>query len=411
MADFYDWTNADINFIMRQKTKKMKLRIESLNLQDKVIGEIKGYCTGGSLDITNSDLIRRSLSLQFVANEKLEINNKSPFWINKRLRIHTGVENYKGDTFWVNQGIFVPTQPETSVSLTGRTITLNAMDKMVLADNQLLDSTLIAYCANYDYNDDDCRKLCPRSTDCPKEKYAPIYLGDGVKNLAKLYGETKFSITDKGPEIPYNLEFSAGDVIQDCIKEVTNLYMNYECFYNTAGELAFQEMKSRLTDVPVWDFSGSSDFTISRQISADYTKIYNDFKVFGYYDDDKATQPSWRVLMTDDISEEPEPDTDYVSGSEFSIQKMGRQHSLVINEDNYTTKEQCKARAEYEKQCAENLINNFSISTAPIYSLNDVNRVIKVNDNGNRYTCLIDSITYPLDVVSPMTISCHEIFV
>lgn len=409
MAEIYDWSAADINFIMRQKTKKMKLKIESLNLEDKVIGEIKGYCTGGTLDITNSDMIRRSLSLQFVANEKLEINNKSPFWINKRLRIHTGVENYNGDTYWVNQGVFVPTQPETSVSITGRTITLNAMDKMVLADNHLLDSTLISYCANYDYNNETCRKSCPRNESC--SSWAPIYMSDAIVGLAKHYGETQFSIVDKGYELPYNMEFSAGDVVQDCIKEVTNLYMNYECFYNTAGKLVFQEMKSRLTDIPVWDFSGSSDFTISRGITADYTKIYNDFKVFGYYDDDKATQPTWRIVMQDTVEENPPKNTKYVSGHEFSVEKMGRQHSLVISEDNYTTDEQCKARAEYEKQCAENLINNFSISTAPIYSLNDVNRVIKVNDNGNRYTCLIDSITYPLDVVSPMTISCHEIFV
>ena len=187
--------------------------------------------------------------------------------------------------------------------------------------------------------------------------------------------------------------------------------MNYECFYNTAGKLVFQEMKSRLTDIPVWDFSGSSDFTISRQISADYTKIYNDFKVFGYYDDETAEQPNWRIIMQDKAEENPMKNTEYVSGHKFSVENIGRQHSLVVSEDNYITNEQCKARAEYEKQCAENLINNFSISTAPIYSLNDVNRVIKVSDNGNRYTCLIDSITYPLDVVSPMTISCHEIFV
>lgn len=409
MADIYNWSAADINFIMRQKTKKMKLKIESLNLDDKVIGEIKGYCTGGTLDITNSDMIRRSLSLQFVANEKLEINNKSPFWINKRLRIYTGVENYNGDTYWVNQGVFVPTQPETSVSITGRTITLNAMDKMVLADNHLLDSTLIAYCGNYDYNNETCRKSCPRSNDC--SLYSPIYMSDAIKGLAERYGETQFSIIDKGYELPYNMEFNAGDVIQDCIKEVTNLYMNYECFYNTAGKLVFQEMKSRLTDIPVWDFSGSSDFTISRQISADYTKIYNDFKVFGYYDDETAEQPNWRIIMQDKAEENPMKNTEYVSGHKFSVENIGRQHSLVVSEDNYITNEQCKARAEYEKQCAENLINNFSISTAPIYSLNDVNRVIKVSDNGNRYTCLIDSITYPLDVVSPMTISCHEIFV
>ena len=83
---------------------------------------------------------------------------------------------------------------------------------------------------------------------------------------------------------------------------------------------------------------------------------------------------------------------------------------MVIEEDKYTNNEQCRARAEYEKQQAENLINNFSITTVPIYSLNDVNRVVNVSDNGKSYKCLVDSISYPLDVSSPMTIACHEIF-
>lgn len=384
---------------MRQKTKKMKLKLESLNSVGKVIGEINGRCFGGSLDITNADMVRRSVNLQFVANEKLEINNSSPFWINKQIRIHTGVEDYSGETYWVNHGVFIPTQPQTSVSLTGRTIELSAMDKMILSDTHLLNNSLINYCGKYNSLNDMCKKNCPRNNDC--DNWSPVYIGNAIMKLAELYGEKQFAIVDAGEILPYDLEFSAGDSIQDCIKEVTNLYMNYECYYDTSGNLVFQKMKNRLTDIPVWDFSGQSDFTISRRISADYTKIYNDFKVFGYYDEDTAIQPMAQIT----IDKEKFPD------HPFNTENMGRKHSLVITEDNYTTEEQCVARAEYEKQCTENLINNFSIITAPIYSLNDVNRVINVSDNGNCHTCLIDTINYPLDVTSPMTIGCHEIFV
>lgn len=360
-----------INFIMKQKTKVVRMKIQSLDHNDNIIGEIKGYCTGGSLDISNSDMVRRSIDLQFVANSKLEINKNSPFWINKRLKIFTGIDDYKGNKYWFDHGIFIPTEPETSISLSGRTISLSALDKMVLADNPVLTTTKIAV-------------------------NTPI--ATAIKGLAELYGETKLLVSNYDYNLPYDYEMSAGDNIQEAMRELTNLYMNYDIYYDTNGYLVYEKQKNRINDQPVWEFVNEKDFTISRQISADYTKVYNDFMVYGYYDDTKATQPSYHLTITD-------------SSHPFSVSNMKRKHSLVVTEDNYLTTEQCKVRAEYEKKQAENLINNFSITTAPIYSLNDVNRVIKVTDNGNLYTCLVDSISYPLDVRSSMQISCHEIFI
>jgi len=372
MSEFMADGNTNyINFIMKHKTKKMKVKIQSLDHNDLVIGEIKGFCTSGSLEITNSDMTRRSITLDFVADNKLEINQNSPFWINKRLKIFTGIEDYRGNVYWFNQGIFVPTQPTTSVSLTGRTISIAAMDKMVLSDNPVLMTT---------------------------KMNAGTPIAQAIRSLAQLYGETKMMISNYDYTLPYDYEMSAGDSIQEAMKEVTNLYMNYETFYNTEGFLIFDKQKNRIYDASVWDFANENDFTISRQITADYTKVFNDFKVYGYYDDATALQPSYQITITG-------------NSHPFSVENMKRKHSLVVNEDNYLNEDQCKERAMYEKQQAENLINNFSITTAPIYSLNEVNKVIKVSDNGNQYTCLVDTISYPLDVESPMTIGCHEIFV
>lgn len=360
-----------INFIMKQKTKRLYTKIQSLDSNYNIVGEVKGYCMGGSLDISNSDIIRRSLSMNFVATDSLEINKNSPFWINKRLKVFTGIEDYKNNFYWFDLGVFVPTQPTTSISLTGRTIALNALDKMILADNPVLYTTKIAM-------------------------GTPI--ATAIKGLGELYGESRFMLNNYDYTLPYDYEIDVGDSVQDAIKEITNLYMNYECYYNTDGFLVYDKMKNRLYDNLIWDFSDENDFTISRQISADYTKVYNDFKVFGYYDDKKGTQPTYQLTIND-------------NNHPFSVSNMGRTHSLVVEEDNYLDVAQCQERAEFEKQQTENLINNFSIQTAPIYSINDVNRVIRVTDNGNKYTCLIDSITYPLDVSTPMTIGCHEIFI
>lgn len=403
MAEYMSTGNTKhINFIMRQKTKKLKTKIQYMDSDENVLGEVSGFCTGGSIDISNSDMVRRSINMEFVADSKLEINNKSPFWINKRLKILTGIEDYDKNIYWFNQGIYVPTQPETSVSLSGRTISLSAMDKMCLADNPVLMTILFT-------------------------EETPV--ANAIKGLGELYGEKKFMMSNYDYKLPYEYKMAAGDGIQDAIKEITNLYMNYETFYNLNGVLVFDKQKNRINDNVLWDFSGKNDFTISRSISADYMQVYNDFVVYGCYDDKTKLQPKCQLTVGNGLkmylnnSETPVSTEDMKKyfGTDFSEEKytnhqfstsnMGRTHSIVIEEDKYTEEAQCIERAKFELQQTENLINNFSITTAPVYSLNDVNRVIKVSDNGNSYTCLIDSINYPLDISSPMTVGCHEIFI
>ena len=376
MAVYVDNSIEHINFIMQQKTKKLKTKIQYMDYADRVLGEVNGFCTGGGIDISNSDMVRRTLKMDFVADSKLEIGQNSPFWINKRLKVFTGIEDYNKNIYWFNQGVFVPTQPETSVSLSGRTISLSASDKMVLAENPVLMTTKFL-------------------VDTP--------IHEAIMNLARLYGETKFMMAVQDLILPSDYEMSAGDDIQTAIKEITNLYMNYETFYNLNGVLVYDKMKNRYDDNVVWDFSGNTDFTISRNISADYMQVFNDFVVYGHFleeGDDAGIQVKHRITI----------EGEQYASHPFSKENIGRLHSMVIEEDKYTNNEQCRARAEYEKQQAENLINNFSITTVPIYSLNDVNRVVNVSDNGKSYKCLVDSISYPLDVSSPMTIACHEIF-
>lgn len=243
-------------------------------------------------------------------------------------------------------------------------------------------------------------KMCLADTPVTMTTKIPLNtnIATAIKKLGELYGETKFISEDLEYSLPYTYEMLAGDNIQDAIKEIANLYMNYDVFYNTSGYLVYEKQKNRINDERMWIFENPYDFTIQRKITADFSKVFNDFKIFGYYDDDTGVQPKYQLTITD--NQHP-----------FSVENMARKHSMVIEEDNYLTVEQCKVRAEYEKQQAENLINKFSITTVPIYQLNEVNKVIEVIDNNKKYVCLVDSITYPFDVSSPMTITCHEIFV
>lgn len=369
-----------INFVMKHRSKKLHTKIEYMDKNEKVLGEIKGFTTGGQIDISNSDMIRRTLSLDFVANDKLDMlalkngaltpNTDSPLWANKRLRISTGIEDYKGNIYWFNQGIFVPTAPDTKVSLSGRTISLKASDKMILADS-CVESVIKLTTSNL--------------------------ISTAVKNLvAKVDTSGKFLINNSDYYMPYEYTTNYGDKIVDIIKEVTNLYMDYECYYNLDGYFVFDKMQNKINNIPIWSFKDEYDFTVSRNITSDYRNIYNQFYIWGYTND-SGVQAKYSGSLPD--------------SHPFSAKNIGV-HTLTLQDDKWYTNDQCKAQFDYYKQQSSNLINTFSISCAPVYNLNDVNKVINVYDKymEHPYICLVDSISYPLSPSGLMSINCHQIF-
>jgi len=355
--------------LMLQQTRVTHTKIEVLNMSDNIVGEITGYCTDGSISIDVSNMVRRTISATFVADSKLEINQTSLLWINKRLKFYLGIEKYNGDIVWFNMGIFVLSNPETSVGLDGRTISIDGSDKMILFEQPFMDECIIS--AN-----------------------TPVH--EAIKALAALIDETKLLIEETTYTVPYEIQVSATDDIDSTLKDIVNLYMNYHIYYNIDGYLVFEKTKNKLTDSVLWEFSGDKNLTISRSIVTDYDSIKNHIKVLGAVNDDTGIQPKYELKIegVDNI---------------FSIDNI-RERRNCISEDDYTTIEQCKLRCEYEMEQVQNMSRVFTIDTFPIYILNDVNKVVVVEDNGQKYTCVLDSINIPFDASSSMSITCHQIF-
>lgn len=359
-----------INYVMKQPSKKIYTKIQYMDKDERVLGEIHGRCIGGSINIANSEMVRRTLSMDFLANDKLEIKSGSPFWLDKKLKIFTGVEDIVGNIYWYNQGIFVPMKPQTNVSLSGRTISLEASDKFCLADTYMEGNELI-------------------TVDTP--------IPTAIMKLMEYADLTNKTIINNDDYVlPYDFEAVIGDKVLDKVQEIQNLYMDYECYYDLNGYLVFDKTKNRVNDVPVWSFKDDYDFTINRTITSDYNEIYNEFYMYGYLDAKTGIQPTYHMELP--------------ASHPFSRQNTGRKHMMVIQDDTWDNVEQCRVAAEYQYNKTTNMINEFSIVCAPIYTLNEVNKVIKVTDNGNEYTCLVDNITYPLGIGDSMTIGCHEIF-
>lgn len=363
MSDYTDYTN-----LMLQRSKIIHTKVEILNMSDIVVGELEDYCIDASVSVDVSNLARRTMTATFKATSKTEINELSLLWINKRIKLYFGIERYTGEIVWFNMGIFIINNPTTEVGLEQRNISITGTDKMFLFQQPFMDrETKIA---------------------------AGIPIHSVIKKLAQLVGENKLLIEDSLYNINAEMQMSSDDIIEDTLKEVTNLYMNYQTYYNIDGYLVFEQTKTHIYDPITWDFTGDKDLTVSRNIVSEYDNIKNHIVVYGAYNEKTGVQPKYETKVTD-------------NSNVFSINNIGERRQCFV-EDKYTTTEQCKLKCEYELEQVQNLSKTFTIESAPIFILNDVNKLIRIRDNGNDYTCVIDKVT--INPVSTMSIECHQVF-
>lgn len=123
----------------KNKSKKIYIKVQSLNFNEEPKEEIQGKVTNGSINKDGTSIIRRTCSLTIVAED---INIDEYLWsLNTKIKILIGVENtinskYE-DIIWFNQGIFVLTSFNVSYGVNNYTINLSGQDKMCLLNGSI----------------------------------------------------------------------------------------------------------------------------------------------------------------------------------------------------------------------------------------------------------------------------------
>ena len=364
--------NEKIKRLM-QRDRTIHVKIESLDWNENVIAEITGKALkdGGTISITNSNMVRRQCNFQFLCDKQTDIKEGSPFWINKKIRILIGLDDIStGETQWFNWGIFVMSNPSKDISLKGNILSIQGYDKMHIFSLNMFnwETTLIP-------------------VDTP--------MHECIKAIGNLQGETKYKIENTGYVTPYDQEIDPTETLIDRMQKEQEMYMDYQIHYDIDGYLCYETTYTKETDPVYWTFNNDTkDLEISRKINFDFDNVKNYIKVFGCYDDDTGKQPKYLLQVPDD--------------DEFSEKKIGHRRSVSIVMDDYTREDQCKLYAEYVLKYNYKLGKQIVITCVPLYFLNDVNVNIEVYDENKRYICCIDDITCPIGD-GTMTITCHVI--
>ena len=133
----------DIEFLKQldeNKRREVYVRIIALTFQETPVEQIEGLATGGSINIDGSSALRRTCSINLVA-QNVEINDfhwglKSKFKLEVGLKNTVDTEKYP-DIIWFPQGTYVINKFSTSRQTNNYTISISGQDKMCLLNGSL----------------------------------------------------------------------------------------------------------------------------------------------------------------------------------------------------------------------------------------------------------------------------------
>lgn len=413
-------------------TRQVFVKIEILgqdpldpNKKDKVINEVSGSAISGNYNIDSMSAIRRTCSITFNLENGYLPNAESIFWINKRFRLYIGLKEMKTNSvYWFNKGTYAIKDPSISIAINENTISINGLDKMALYNGDI--SGQLEYAISQDVVNEDGES---------------VYVDDIISYVMRDGGETNLLIAKTDLPLPYKIESAIGDTRYDIINKFTEIFYNYQAYYNLDGYFVFGEK-------PAYQSNGEVDNEIAMDFSKDYTNsrisnipynllisinrdiaysnVKNKIIVYGGVHDD-GYQPNYELVIND---------ANYPN-SPYTIEKLNERYSddslmyrqLVIQDDIYVDDGEaesetdnmetvhaysinlCKERAIQEAYLHQQATDTIQIVCVPIYSL-DVNTVIVVDDDksGANGEYVITNISCGLGAGDTMSITANKLW-
>lgn len=406
--------------LLQRPTRYLHIKVELLNQNDVVIDVLQGYVISGNININADSAYRRSGNLKMVIhNNNLIPSPSSKIWFNRKVKIYIGLIDWNDEIVWFNQGQFVIQNAQIDLSSSEKTIELDLTDCIALIDGTLG--------GNLSHE----TKIIAQSTTINQA------LRSVLSSLGKVSID-EIKVDGLDALVPYDITSDPNSTVYDLVKELLDLYMGYEIFYNVDGYLIIQKIKDRKNDPIVWDFTQNSmNLTINYTTKTDFANVRNAFFVWGrkldtgetikwvyknkYVRNTITERNAITGQQTGDICHVLSENKSYVWDNgwnlldftvvpEFSIDKI-EERVHVYNDDKIFNIAQAKLRAEYEMKQRSNLAETISLNCVAIYGL-DVNQKIRLSipEIGVDGDYLIKSISLPLDINSTMGIEAVKLY-
>lgn len=377
--------SADFLKVLKKPIKQLFLKFEFYDSHMNYIDEFTKQINKndvGSISINIDRPVRRSFSFSLNnINGEFIWGEDKLIWINKRVKVFTGLKLTNGDIEYIPQGVFVLTEPSDSHNFEGKVTTINGQDKFYLMTDKrgkFLNQLTIETGTN---------------------------IATAIKLIAQDAGETMFNFDDVTETVPYELTYQPEDNRYKAIKELADL-AKCDIYYDVNGYLRLRRIDlNDISNYPaVWTFKygdSTEKFYAGNVRRMDEQITSNHIIVLG---GSSQTATARYELIVD------ETDSLWVDNP-YSIQQIG---DLLYYHNNgnpdglITTNDEAKWRAKFELMKRLGYTEQVSLSIAPHWLLDggDIIEIIDGENNVNgRY--LIESLSIPLNP-QLMTLECKK---
>lgn len=402
--------------------RHLHIKIDLYNDQDVKIDSFEGISTSGSINLGSDSTYRRTGSLSMILNKLLLPKPESKIWFNKRIKISIGLSDFNDEIYWYDMGKFAIDKVSAKSSQTDKSLEMNLLDYVAF-----LDGVLGGYLSH--------------ETQLTAKLGIPIR--DAIiTTLSSLPKVMIDNITVEGLEalIPYDMTFNPNGTIFDIVKQILELYMGNEAFFDVDGTFRVQKIRDRSGDSVVWDFTiDNMDLSIDYVNKINMGNVKNSLHVWGNTSESTGIQTYWvyrnrwsrkkyddLINLTDkqkgDICFLTEEGQSYMwDGNNwglldfnvvpiFNVESIGEK--IWSYSDNKIFNEmQAKLRCEFELTNQSNFAEIISFSCVPIFLLETNQKIrIKDDDTGINGDYIITNISIPLGIDGTMSIQCRKLY-
>lgn len=357
----------------------------------------RSFIEDGNISVNLQNGTRRTATI-ILANANGEYDyNVNNLWFGTQIALDEGLILPNGEPYYIQQGVFVIVNPESALSPSGNTITLNLTDKWANLDGSLLGNLEGTYKVNAGTNIFSAITSIlslGRGNGLPVDSISPIYTNYYDNLTQTLQDGTVVAMTDS----PYTLEVESG-AYSDVVLGLSGM-LNAWVGYDASGAMRIDPSQDDILDTtkPIqYHFSMNETVFLGATYRAENTKVYNDYIVVGQALEGEAT-PAARATNLD-----PQSDT--------NVNIIGKK-TYREQKDGYVTKTQCQDLAVWKLKRSAILQNSVDISCSQILHIkeNELVTIERSDKSGNpTEKHLVMGFNRPLASTSPMTISCVSV--
>ena len=380
-------------YLKKLKTNhRIAVSVEWLNEDESVAFEItEDADMSGQLSVTLQNGIRSTGTLRLTNIERYPINIDS-IWFNQKIKINIGLYLDDGTPYLLPQGVYYIKDPQISELPTGKTLSLNLMDKYSHFTGDLFGVLEGIYETSVGMN------IYNAIIAVLQEDRGNGKMIDSKPPLLSSYYLTK-TWNDGGTiysaiNMPYTSRIDLGGTYSDVLDDYAKI-LACHIYYGKDGALVVEPTNEDVSDETkpiLFDFKLTEGEYLGSTTTYEFSKVFNEVQIYGAVLSGKQTKG---LAQNNNIN------------SPTCIKQIGRKIAKPIINETYYSDSQSNAYAEYLLKQYTVLNRSIAITSEPIphIELNKIITIDRPNAIQRPERFLVTGYTIPISTTGEMTIN------